>query len=343
MENRYIRQERFQGVGEKGQEKLRISRVTVIGLGALGSMAANNLARAGVGFIRLVDRDVVELSNLQRQMLYTEADVKSQVPKAHAALKHLQEINSENAYEAVVTDANSATIDSLISDVDLVIDGTDNFEVRFLMSEACLHHKKNWIYGGTRGSIGMTKNFIYGEDQPCLRCMMSYDGARNMPTCATEGIRNDTTAILAPLEANEAIKILIGSDAVRKEMLYFDLWQNRSRKIPVVKNEECPVCGYGQYSFYGKNTGMQAAELCGRDSVQVVPAEEEHIDFMSFAERLKPFGTVTVNAFTLDFDDGTYGVKLFKNGRAIIKNVLDANRAKSIYTKYVTNQLPEKK
>ena len=154
---------------------------------------------------------------------------------------------------------------------------------------------------------------------------------------------NATTAILASLETNEAIKILIGSDAVRKEMLYFDLWQNRSRKIPVVKNEECPVCGYGQYSFYGKNTGMQAAELCGRDSVQVVPAEEEHIDFMSFAERLKPFGTVTVNAFTLDFDDGTYGVKLFKNGRAIIKNVLDANRAKSIYTKYVTNQLPEKK
>ena len=338
MANRYIRQETFQGVGKEGQEKLRASKVAVIGLGALGSMAANNLARAGVGFIRLIDRDVVEISNLQRQMLYTEEDVRSGIPKAGAAKAHLEAINSENRYEAVVTDVNSSTIDALIEDVDLVLDGTDNFEVRFLMSEACLHHKKNWIYGGTRGSIGMTKNFIYGKDRPCLRCMMSYDGAKHMPTCATEGILNATTAILASLETNEAVKILVGSDRVREEMLYFDLWYNQSRKIPVVKNEECPVCGYGQYSFYGKNSGMQAAALCGRDSVQVVPAEEAAIDFAAFAEKLKPFGSVTVNAFTLDFDDGTYGVKLFKNGRAIIKNVKDENRAKSIYTKYVTNQ-----
>ncbi len=335
MGNRYIRQETFRGIGKEGQEKLKNARVAVIGLGALGSMAANNLARAGVGYIKLVDRDVVELSNLQRQMLYTEEDVKRQVPKAHAALEHLTAINSENKYEAIVADANSSTIDALITDVDLIIDGTDNFEVRFLMSEACLHHKKNWIYGGTRGSIGMTKNFLYGEDQPCLRCMMSYDGARNMPTCATEGILNATTAILASLETNEAIKILIGSDKIRKDMLYFDLWNNQTRKIPVVKNEECPVCGYGQYSFYGKNTGMQAAALCGRDSVQVVPAEEMKVDFAEYAKKLSPFGIVKINAFTLDFDDGIFGVKLFKNGRAIIRHVTDVNRAKSIYIKYV--------
>ena len=340
MANRYIRQETFRGIGKKGQEKLREASVTIIGLGALGSMAANNLARAGVGFIRLVDRDIVEESNLQRQMLYSEDDVRKQLPKAVAALKHLKEINSENTYESVVTDANSSTIDGLIEDADLIIDGTDKFEVRFLMSEACLHHKKNWIYGGARGSIGMTKNFIYGETQPCLRCMMSYDGAKNMPTCATEGILNATTAILASLESNEAIKILTGSDKVREEMLYFDIWENRSRKIAVLKNKECPVCGYGQYSFYGKTTGIQAAALCGRDSVQVVPAEELTVSFSEFAEKLQPFGAVKVNTFTLDFDDGTYGIKLFKNGRAIIKHVMDENRAKSIYTKYVTNQIP---
>lgn len=335
MGSRYIRQITFKGIGTEGQEKLRKSRVTIIGLGALGSMAANNLARAGVGFLRLVDRDFVEESNLQRQMLYTEEDVRKQIPKAEACAAHLREINSSVIYEPVVADANTSTVDSLIEDVDLVLDGTDNFEVRFLLNEACLHHRKSWIYGGTRGSVGMTKNFLYGKDRPCLRCMMSYDGARSMPTCATEGILNSTTAILSSLETNEALKILVGSDKVREEELYFDLWNNKTRKIPVAKNPECPVCGYGQYSFYGKNTGMQAAAICGRDSVQVVPAEAADICFEEFAEKLRPFGKVTINAFTLDFDDGSIEIKLFRNGRAIIKHVTDENRAKSLYTKYI--------
>ena len=335
MSSRYIRQETFYGIGKEGQEMLAEARVAIIGAGALGSMAANNLARAGVGFIRLIDRDFVEESNLQRQMLYEEADVDGVTPKAEAAMAHLKKINSTIRYEAVVADANASTIDSMLEDVDLILDGTDNFETRFLINEACQKHKRSWIYTGTRGSVAMTKNFVYEEDQPCLRCMMSYDIAKDSPTCTTEGILNSTTAIAASIQTTEAMKILTGAESVREEMLYYDLWENKMRLIPVRKNPECPVCGYGQFSFYGKNTGMQAAELCGRDSVQIVPGREMKIDLEQFAEKMSVLGTVKVNAFTLDFDDGSIGIKLFKNGRAIIKHVEDANRAKSIYTKYV--------
>ena len=336
MSNRYIRQETFYGIGAEGQANLAGSRIAIIGVGALGAMSAADLARAGVGFIRLVDRDFVEESNLQRQMLYDEDDVVSGLPKALVAKAHLEKINSTIEYDAVVADANSSTIDAMMEDVDLILDGTDNFESRFLLNEACQVHHKSWIYAGTRGSVAMTKNFIYGDDQPCLRCMMSYDIAKDSPTCTTEGILNTTTTIAASLQANEALKILTGSmDVVREEMIYYDLWQNKMRKIPVAKNPECPVCGYGQYSFYGKNNGMQATGLCGRNSVQVIPGHEALVDFEKFAEKLKMFGTVVVNAFTLDFDDGTIGIKLFKNGRAIIKNVDDVNHAKSLYTKYI--------
>lgn len=337
MDDRYSRQEAFFGIGKDGQKKLSESRVAIIGLGALGTVTANNLARAGVGFLRLIDRDYVELSNLQRQSLYTEQDAKEAIPKAAAACEHLKQINSCIEMETVIADVNSSNIDSLIEDVDLVMDATDNFEVRMLVNEACHHHQKTWIYGGALGASGMTMNFIPGEDKPCLCCLMGTDlsAPGSEPTCATAGVLNTTTNIIASLQCTEALKILTGSDAVRTQLLVMDLWENSFDLIAAAKDPECPVCAKGEYQYYGKLCGMQTTSLCGRDSVQVVPEHAADLDFASFALKLEDLGKVSFNAYTLDFDNGQIQIKLFKNGRAIIKHVTDENRAKSIYSEYI--------
>ena len=335
-DRRYSRQEAFYGIGREGQEKLLASRVCVIGLGALGTVTANNLARAGVGFIRIVDRDYVELSNLQRQVLYTEKDILEQLPKAEAARRHLEDANSEIEIEAMITDFNSSTADTLISDVDLVLDATDNFEARDLINEACHVHRKSWIYGGALGSGGMTMNFIYGEDQPCFACFAGSD-AKNTSgeSCATTGVLASATAIVSSIQSSEAIKFLTGMEEPRKTLVYFDLWANQFQEISITKNPDCRVCVHEQYSYYGKAVGMQAVSLCGRNSVQVIPENTNDISFEYLAKKLEPLGRVAYNQFTLDFENQNIGIKLFRNGRAIIKNVDDTNRAKSLYTEYI--------
>ena len=336
MKDRYSRQEAFYGIGERGQRKLLKSRVAVIGMGALGTVTADHLARAGVGFLRLVDRDYVEISNLQRQMLYTEEDAANEIPKAEAAAAHLRAANSEIEIEPVVTDFNSSTVDSLIADVDLVLDATDNLETRFLLNEACFALKKTWIYGGAIGSTGMTCNFLYGSGFPCMNCITDPSGDNgDAPTCVTAGVLNSTTAIVSSIQCAEALKILTGSDEVRRTLIFFDLWKNQFHEVPAIKNPECPVCGKGEFRYYGKVRGMEAVSLCGRNQVQVIPEHAAEVDFEAFRERLAPLGTVKTNSFTLDFDHGDFGIKLFKNGRAIITNISDVSRAKSIYTEYI--------
>ena len=258
MSERYARQEAFSGIGKEGQKKLGSSRVAIIGIGALGTVTANNLVRAGVGFVRLIDRDFVELSNLQRQSLFTEKDAEEALPKAVAANQHLKRINSEVETDPVITDVNSGSIDSLMEDVDLVMDATDNFEVRMLINEACHHHRKPWIYGGALGALGMTMNFLPGDEKPCLCCVMGNEAASpgSGPTCATEGVLNTTTNIIASLQSTEAIKILTGSEAVRKELFVMDLWDNRFELIEAVKDPKCPVCVKEEYAYYGKAHGM---------------------------------------------------------------------------------------
>ena len=335
MNDRYSRQEAFFGIGQEGQEKLHSSRICIVGLGALGTVTANNLARAGVGFIRIVDRDYVELSNLQRQVIYTERDAAEALPKAEAARRHLQEANSEIEIEAMITDFNSSTADTLISDVDLVLDATDNFETRYLINEACHALKKSWIYGGALGANGMTMNIIYGEDKPCFCCFAGTDSKNTGQSCATAGVLASTTSIVSSYQCAEAIKYLTGNGKLRKTLLYFDLWENQMEEIAVAKDPECPVCVHGQYGYYGKSIGMQAVSLCGRNSVQIIPADPGEVDFDYYAQKLTPLGNVTVNQFTLDFENHDIGIKLFKNGRAIIKNVDDPSRAKSIYTEFI--------
>ncbi len=335
MSDRYSRQEAFFGIGQEGQEKLLSSRICIVGLGALGTVTANNLARAGVGFIRIVDRDYIELSNLQRQIIYTEKDAAEALPKAEAARRHLAEANSGIEIEAMITDFNSSTADTLISDVDLVLDATDNFETRYLINEACRANRKSWIYGGAIGANGMTMNFIYGDDQPCFCCLAGTDNKGTGQSCATSGVLASTTSIISSYQCAEALKYLTGNGMLRKTLLCIDLWENQIDEISVAKDPDCPVCVHGQYSYYGKSLGMQAVSLCGRNAVQIIPEEPGDIDFDDYAQKLAPLGRVAVSQFTLDFENKDIGIKLFKNGRAIIKNVDDPNRAKSVYTEFI--------
>lgn len=338
MSSRYIRQQSFYPIGAEGQEKLANSRVLVVGLGALGTVTANNLARAGIGFIRLVDRDYVELNNLQRQVLFTEQDAAEERPKAIAALEHLRDVNSEIHLEAAIEDVNSGNIDTLIQDVDLIMDATDNFEVRMLINEASIAYRIPWIYGGVLGAAGMTMNFIPGGDRPCFACLMGteLEPPGSVPTCATAGILNTTTSVIASLQCTEAIKILIASPAIRKELLAIDIWNNTfDLMLSAEKNQDCPICAKRQFLFYGKRREAQATSLCGRDSVQIVPQTDARLDFQKVAERLKPAGKVAYTDFVLDFDDGTVQIKLFQNGRAIVKNAKNPRHAKSVYNEYI--------
>jgi adenylyltransferase/sulfurtransferase len=334
MNTRYSRQIKFEGVGETGQQRLLDSTVGIIGLGALGTVSANNLARAGVGNLRLIDRDYVELSNLQRQSLYDEDDVKNEKPKAVAANEHLAKVNSNINIASVIADVNPSNIERLISDCDLILDCTDNFEIRLLLNEACDHAKIPWIYCGALGSACMTLNIIPGKT-PCFLCLSGEAGASGSEqTCATVGVLNMVTNIAASVQSAEAIKILMNSEDVRKSLFFMDVWSNTTEYLDIKINPECPVCGRHHYTRLGQAPASFAASLCGRNEIQVVPGKEADIDFDRLADNLSSLGNVNYNKFMLKFDDGRVSIKLFKDGRAIIQNAKDENHARAIYTEY---------
>ena len=332
---RYARQAVFSHIGKEGQEKLLKSKVTIIGMGALGTVAANNLCRAGVGYIRMADRDYVELTNLQRQILYNEDDAAQSLPKAIAAFNHLSKVNSEITLEPVITDVNPSNVEGLVNDAGLVLDATDNFEIRFLINEACHKHQIPWIYCGALGSGGMTINILPGENNPCLRCFIDDSKSPQGLSCSTFGVLNMITVAMASIQTAEAIKILLNSDSVRRELFTLDLWENHFRAIGMKKNDDCPVCVHKQYEHLGKATGSYTTSLCGSNSVQVVPPAAVKIDFHALAEKLKKIGSVHFSQYVLKFSDDKYEIMLFQDGRAIIKNAIDGNNAKSIYTEYI--------
>ena len=332
---RYARQSVFSRIGKEGQEKLLRSRVTIIGVGALGTVAANNLCRAGVGYIRMVDRDYVELTNLQRQILFTEDDANQSIPKAIAAFNHLSRVNSEITMEPIVSDVNPSNIEDMIKDADLVIDATDNFEIRLLINEACDKHGTPWIYCGALGSEGMTMNILPGSGGPCLRCFISDDSSASSHTCSTFGVLNMLTNTMASIQTAEALKILIGSDAVRRELLTLDLWSNRFDMIELVRDEDCPVCVHKRYDRLNTIVGSYTTSICGTNSIQIVPPKTVNVDFARLAEKLSQIGSVRHNQFTLTFSDDKYEFTLFQDGRAMIRNAIDENNAKSVYTEYI--------
>lgn len=335
MVQRYSRQIVFDGIGEEGQGRLLRSRVAIIGLGATGTVAANNLCRAGVGFIRIIDRDYVELVNLQRQTLYDEKDAFDPVPKAAAAFDRLAKINSEITLEPVVKDVNAANIEALVGDVDLVLDCSDNIEVRYLINEACDKLKKTWIYAGALAGEGLTMNIIPGETA-CFRCLFPEAPLPgSYPTCSTAGALNSATAVVASIESAEALKILVHSPQVRKNLFKIDVWNNSSGYIDVEKNPDCPVCGRHEYAALKGLVGTETVSLCGRDAVQITPDMKTEINFTDLAGKLSRIGDVKYGKFMLTFSDGSVEFSLFGDGRAIIKNVKDENAAKSIYSEYI--------
>ncbi|MDR1495948.1 MAG: ThiF family adenylyltransferase [Clostridiales Family XIII bacterium] len=333
---RYKRQITFEGIGEEGQRKLSEARVCIIGVGALGTIIANSLCRAGVGFLRVIDRDHVEETNLQRQILFTERDVAECLPKAVAAANHLSSANSSITIESVVDDVNASNIERFIGDVDLVMDGSDNFETRFLINEACDKHKIQWIYGGVVASGGATMNVLMEDDTPCFRCFMpEMPEAGAYPTCNTVGVINPITGIVASYQAAEAMKILTGADGVSRHYLALDVWENISSYIEVEKNPDCPVCVRGEYALLDSPVASYAASLCGQDSWQIIPEGRRSADFDALADRLARLGEVKVTKFLMRFDGDGVSFRLFPDGRAMIDGAEDESAARRIYAEYI--------
>jgi adenylyltransferase/sulfurtransferase len=333
--DRYARQTIFSHIGREGQLRLSQSRVTIIGMGALGTVAANNLCRAGIGYIRMVDRDYVEITNLQRQLLYDENDAKDSVPKVIAAFNHLSKVNSEVELKPLIMDVNSSNIEQLITDSDLVLDATDNWEVRRLINEACVEYEIPWIYCGAIGSIGVTMNILPGEDAPCLRCFFPEQSSPSPNTCSTFGVLNMITNAIASVQTAEALKILLSSEYISKKLFSLDVWTNKVELLEIKKNPDCPVCVHKKYKYLRKDSGSYTTSLCGTGDVQVVPSRPMEVDFQALSEILKESGKVRYNEFTLSFADGKCEIMLFQDGRAIIKNAKDENSAKSIYAEYI--------
>lgn len=336
IDGRYSRQILFGPIGEAGQERLGRSRVTLIGCGALGTAIANNLVRSGIGRLRICDRDFVELNNLQRQVLFDEEDVRNNMPKAAAAADKLRRINSGVEIEPVVTDVNFTNIETLIGGADLVMDGTDNFETRFLLNDACVKAGVPWCYGGCVGSYGVVLAVVPGET-PCLRCAFeSPPPAGFSPSCDTAGVLNGIAGIVASFQCTEALKILTGHrKALGQGILNLDVWTNDVHRFRVGRNPECRCCGRREFEFLEAKEGMQITSLCGRNAIQIVQRGRERVDFGDMEKKLAPLGKVTYNRFLFKADVDGHEITLFPDGRAIIKGTADASVAKSLYSKYV--------
>ncbi len=337
MNERYSRQILFNEIGENGQEKLLNSRVLLVGCGALGASHAEILARAGIGFLRIVDRDFVEFSNLQRQTLFSETDAKNRIPKAIAAKNRIAEINSEIKVEAIVADVNNSNIESFIEGVDLILDGTDNFQIRYLINDACVKLNKPWIYGAAVSSYGTTMT-IFPNETPCLRCIFEeMPSPGSAPTCDTAGVIQPIITNISAIQTTEALKILTGnSEKLHKSLIQIDVWQNDWRKIKLGKpNEDCETCAKRNFEFLEAENADFFTALCGRDAVQIHPANAAEIDLPKLAEKLKNSGEIKLNEYLLRLTIEGFELTIFKDARAIIRGTDDISVARSVYAKYI--------
>ena len=341
---RYSRQMRVPGIGKAGQERIMASRVTLCGVGALGTVLANTLVRAGVGFVRVVDRDFVEPSNLQRQVLFDESDVTDNLPKSEAAAVKLRRINSAVTVEPVVADINRGNVEELCRDADLILDGTDNFEVRYLINDVSVKHGKPWVYGGAVGTEGMSMTILPGET-PCLQCVFEKSpGPGEVGTCETAGVLAPIVGVTASFQAAEGLKILAGKrEAINRDLFCINLWDNTSRWVKIAKlagrKGKCPCCALRRFEWLDGEHGTQTTSLCGRNAVQVTPRGGLKLDLGELRKQLEASGTVSANRFLLKFatteGGGSYEFTVFPDGRAIIKGTDDADRARTLYAKYV--------
>ena len=336
---RYSRQILFDGIGAEGQERLRAARVLIVGCGALGSAQVEALARAGVGSLRVADRDFVEEPNLQRQTMFSERDARARLPKAIACARRVAEINSDVTVEAEVLDVHQGNVERLIADCDLVLDGTDNFATRYLVNDACVKHRVNWIYGAAVGSYGVTMT-IRPHVSPCLRCIFTETPpAASAPTCDTAGVIMPIISVVAAVQVSEALKLLTGRDELlHGSLMQFDVWQNEWRRIKLdTPAPDCPTCAHGRYETLDAEAGDFAAVLCGRNAVQIAPRNSAPINLPALAERLRVAGEVKVNDYLLRLRTGQYELTIFKDARAIIRGTDDVQIARTLYARYVGN------
>jgi molybdopterin-synthase adenylyltransferase len=337
--DRYARQQRYAPIGEEGQRRLLAARVLVCGCGALGSVLANTMARAGIGFLRLVDRDFLELNNLQRQVLYDEDDVAAGLPKAVAAEAKLRKINSQIKIEAVVADVHAGNIVKLVAGIDLILDGTDNFETRFLINDVALKYRIPWVYGGCVGAEGQTMTILPG-DTPCLRCLIpEAPPPGTTATCDTVGILSPIVNVIASIEACEGLKILTGRrEAVSRVLQVFELWDNRTRQVKLdslKQSVDCPACQGREYPWLDGQRGSHTAVLCGRNAVQLSFPDHDPVSLDTLARQVEGVGRVTCNQFLLRLEVDPYVITVFPDGRAIIGGTHDVAEARTLHAKYI--------
>ncbi len=333
-EPRYSRQVLFPGIGAAGQERLGTAQVAIVGCGATGSVLAGLLARAGVGRLRIIDRDYVEPSNLQRQSLFEEADAAESLPKAITAARRIAAFNSSIVVEPRVADLVPSNIDALLGDAELLLDGTDNFETRYLLNDFAVRERRPWIYAAAVGSYGATLTVLPGETA-CLACLFPESPRGPFETCETGGVLNSAVGVIASIAATEAVKLLVGArDRLRRSLLSWDVWSNEQAEVSAERPRPgCRACGLREFVHLA-GQGRAHITLCGRNSVQI----HEHdrlVDFDEISARLRPHGTVRHNDFVLKFWHESYELTLFPDGRAIIKGTTDTGVARSLYARFV--------
>ncbi|MFZ0797711.1 MAG: ThiF family adenylyltransferase [Terriglobales bacterium] len=331
--DRYSRQVLFKGIGAEGQNRLAQSRVVIVGCGATGSALASLLARSGIGTMRILDRDYVEPSNLQRQSLFDENDARESVPKAIAAARQIARFNSQIVVGPHVADLVPGNVDSLLGGSDLILDGTDNFETRYLINDYAVKNSVAWIYAAAVGSYAVTMNILPGETA-CLACVFPESPRGMVETCETAGILNSAVNLVASIAATEALKFLVGARSqMRRTLLSWDCWSNERAEMAAIHSRAgCRACSGDFVHLAGE--GRPHITLCGRNSVQI-HERKRPVDFAEMSARLQPHGNVRHNEFVLKFWREPYEMTLFPDGRAIIKGTTDVAVARSLYARYV--------
>ncbi|GMV80153.1 MAG: hypothetical protein AMXMBFR7_13370 [Planctomycetota bacterium] len=343
---RYNRQVLLPFIGEEGQQRILDSTAVVIGCGALGTVIANVLARAGVGHLKIIDRDFVEESNLQRQVLFDEADCRENLPKAVAAERKAKQINSSIKIEGIVSDVNPTNIEEFIKGATVVVDGADNFETRFVLNDACVKHGIPWIYGAAVGSVGLSMTVIPGKT-PCLRCIFETAPPPGMtPTCDTAGVLGSVTGLIGNYEAAEAIKICAGRmDNLNTKLFQIDLWTGEQHAFKIARAREvadCPCCKRRHFEFLEGQGASNTTSLCGRNAVQINPRGGVKVNLDELAGQLRASSDVknlTANKFLLKFNapggDEGLEITVFPDARAIVKGTKQVPVARTAYAKYI--------
>jgi molybdopterin/thiamine biosynthesis adenylyltransferase len=331
---KYSRQVLFQPIGTGGQERLSHSRVVILGCGALGTAQAQALVRAGVGTLRVIDRDLVEESNLQRQVLFDESDAAESLPKAVAAERKLRSINSEVRVEGVVADVESRNIEELVEGFDLILDATDNFEARYLANDVSVKLNIPWIYGAVVGSYGTTMTILPGRTA-CLACVFPAPPQGMHDTCDTVGVIGPAVSWTAAIQVAEALKILTGREQdLNASLVGYDVWTNQFQRVRPKRDPACRACGQKDFTHL-EGEGPVHISLCGRNSIQIHQRESRGLDLAALKARLETFGPVRANEFLLKCLLEPYELTVFSDGRAIIKGTQDPAVARGIYAKYI--------